>query len=259
MDPFDFTHSNAINLPHLSASTINSFIENRFSFYQSKVLGKPFQGNEYTARGTAVEHGVNVWLEKPEETDFLKHTLAKFDEEIQRAGISKIAAEEVRDSLDGLLSVALKFYKNEFSERKARTQHKIECQLPGVGRNIIGYLDFFQQGHAVRDSKVVSKTPSKLKQSYVLQGSLYRAAMKVPVYFDFFVANKTPVHKPMILTDNEYAFGLSYLTVAAKVVEELEECSDPKRVMELMSFPNLDSFYSEKDKKEAAKAWGIDL
>lgn len=254
---FDIKHTNGIHIPHLSASTINSFIASRFGFYQSKVLGTPFQGNEYTSRGTAVEHAVNTWIETPDHGDFVDAALTRFDEEIKKSGLSRIAAEEVRETIPGLVEIALNHYQAEFSVHKAITQRKIETELDGVSRKILGYLDFFQMGIAVRDSKVVSKTPSKLSQAYVLQGALYNKATGLPVIFDFFIPNKKPVVKSIALSTDEAIFGLSYLTAAAKAIEEIEVCDSPKRMMELMSFPNLDYFYNDKEKRAAAKLWNI--
>ena len=155
--------------------------------------------------------------------------------------------------------MAFGFYKPEFTNNPAKTQHKISVKLDGVERDVIGYLDFYQEGIRVRDSKVVSRSPSKLSQDYILQGSLYRKATGCEVVFDFFVDNKKPIHKPIILSDDEYIFGISYMTVAAKVLEELEVCDNPKRIIELMSFPNLDNLWTHADKVVAAKQWGIQL
>lgn len=254
-----FTHSNNLNINHLSASTINLFITSRFGFYQSKIAGAPFQGSVHTARGQAIEHGVNTWIEKPECGVLLDVVNAKYDEECKKAGISKLAGEDMRESLPGLLEIALKFYKSEFATDKALTQQKIEGTLDGVDRVILGYLDYLQIGKAVRDCKVSSKSPSKLSQSYILQGSFYRKTTGLPVYFDFFIPNKKPVHVPIKLNDDEYVFGLSYMTVAAKVIEELEQCDDPKRILKLMSFPDLSSMWTDSDVKAAAKEWGIQL
>lgn len=257
MSSFDLTHSNGIHIPHLSASTINKFINDRFGFWQSKVMREPFKGSLHTARGKAVEHGVNTWIDEPSHKNLLAECLKVFDEEIAAAGISKFTAEEMRETVPGLLEVALGFYQPEFRERPAMTQRKITVKLDGVKRDIIGYLDYFQSGVAVRDSKVVGRSPSGLSQDYILQGSLYRYAEKLPVIFDFFVDNKKPVHKAVMLTDDEYVHGLSYLTRAAQVIEELEECDNPKRVMELMSFPNLANLWTEADRKVACETWGI--
>lgn len=258
MNEFDLTHSNGIRIPHLSASTVNSFIADRFGFYQSKVKGAPFTGNQYTCRGTAVEGAVNKWLETGDD-DFELNAEVIFREEFKKTGMHILEAEDVLRSIPGLARLAGNFYMQEFESNKATTQHKINVNLDGVNRPIIGYLDFYQSALRVRDSKVVSKTPSKLSQAYVLQGALYHKATGLPVVFDFFVANVKPVHKALQLTDEEIEFGLSYLTVAAQAIEELEKCECPKRVMEIMSFPNLDAFYNEKDKKKAAEAWGIKL
>ena len=256
---FTLTHSNGINIPHLSASTINSFISSRFGFYQSKVLGAPFQGNVYTSRGTAVEHAVNTWIENPNLGNYVDVALEKYDSEIKRAGISKISGEDVRATIPGLVEVAFKFYTQEFAVDKAVTQYKFSCKLDGVKRDVIGYLDYLIPSIRIRDSKVTSKTPSQLSQAYILQGALYKKATGLDVYFDFFIPNKTPVHKPIKLTDDEYLFGISYLTRAAQVIEEIEECENPKRLMELMSFPSLDDFWTYEEKKVAADRWGITL
>ena len=253
---FELTHTNNIHIPHLSASTINSFIGSRYGFYQSKVKGAPFQGNQYTARGTAVEHAVNCWLETGNQ-DGIAVALKKFDEEVARAGLSRMAVEDERETIPGLVELALNFYGEVFAKNKAITQHKIDVQLDGISRKVVGYLDFYQFELAVRDSKVVSKTPSKLSQAYVLQGALYRKATGLPVTFDFFIPNKKPVQKSITLSDDEYIFGLSYLTRAAQVIEEIESCESPSRLMELMSFPDLSSMYNEHEKKEAARIWNI--
>lgn len=258
MNELDLTHNNGIKLPYFSVSTVNSFIENRFGFYQSKIKMTPFNGNQFMARGTAVEHGVNTWLEKRDHPDLLSVTLAKFDEECVKAGLSKIQVEDFRDTIQGLLDVALGFYKNEFSETGALTQQKIACKLDGVDRDYLGYLDYLQFDKAVRDSKVVNKTPSKLKQAYILQGALYNKATGLPVFFDFFVDNKKPIHKAIQIKEEEIAYGISYLTAASKVLEELQECDNPKRIIELMSFPNLEAFYSDGEAHAAAKMWEIE-
>lgn len=259
---FSLEHSNGIYIPHLSASTINSFITNRTQFYASKVLRQPFQGNRYTARGTAVEHAVNVWLENHDHPNPIQAALDKFDEEIKSAGLSSLDPDvsEVRDSIPGLAGLALQFYQGQFSQVKPVPQTKETCKVDGVNREFLMYFDFLVPNNCVRDCKCVSKTPSKLSQSYILQGSLYRHATGLKnVVFDFFVANKKPVQKSIALTDDEFVHGMSYLTRAAQVLEEMEECVSPSRVMELMSFPDLSSFYSHEEKKAAAERWNIRL
>lgn len=256
----DLIHTNGIHIPHLSASTINSFIESRYRFFCSKIRRDPFAGSEHTSRGTAVEHAINVWIETGNDNfEFLVKTAEKkFDEELQKSGLSPFTYSDFRDTIEGLVDVALTHYKETFSRNKAVTQHKIEHYLDGVGLPLIGYLDFYQEGVAVRDSKVSGKSPSSIKQGYILQGALYRKATGLPVYFDFFIPNKKPVVKTLMLSDDEYVFGLSYLTAAAKALVELESCDDPKRIIELMSFPDLSAMFgNQSDIQKACDTWGI--
>jgi hypothetical protein len=134
----------------------------------------------------------------------------------------------------------------------------MEIQIPGVQRTIVGYYDYLQE-KAVRDCKVVGKTPSGLSQSYVIQGAVYAHATNLPVHFDFFIPNQKPIHKQITLSESQYKFGMSYFTRACEVIEELQECDQPKQMLKLMSFPDLSSMYSFNEKLDAAKLWGINL
>jgi hypothetical protein len=246
-----------IHLPHLSASTVNKFIEDRYGFYAAKVKMVPFKGSVNTCLGKAVEHGLNQWIEENPDTDYLKAAYECYDAELKEAGITKIIGAELRGAIKGLLEVALKTYKNQFPVVKPKTQVKGSFKLPGVEREFLMYIDYYIPGEGIWDCKTASKSSSTLSQGYILQGSLYRAKYNVPVTFDYFVNNKTPVHKQLVLSNEEYTHGISYLTRAAQTIEQLQVEQDPKEVMRLMSFPNLDNLWTMADKKAAAKDWDI--
>lgn len=264
LSDFDLMHSNGINMSYLSASTINSFIERRGTWYRQKVEGMKFQPNPNMSRGSAVEHAINSWLATGEFENLAEVALNKFDLELQdwiktASASGKEKHDEIRRTIPALVELAFKHYEKEFDIRKPISQQKINCKLPGISREIVGYLDYYRPKFIVNDLKIVSKTPSGLSQGYIIQGALYKEATGCDVVFDFMIPNKTPVCKSIKLTDDEYIFGLSYATEAAKVLEELESCSDPKRVMKLMAFPNLSSFFTYEEKKEAASEYGIKL
>lgn len=264
LSDFDLMHSNGINMSYLSPSTINSFIERRGTWYRQKVEGMKFQPNPNMARGTAVEHAINSWLATGEFKNLAEVAINKFDLELvdwikTASNSGKEKYNELRTSIPGLVEVAFKHFEKEFDIRKPISQHKITCKLPGVNREVIGYLDYYRPGFLVNDCKVSAKTPSGLNQGYIIQGALYKEATGCDIVFDFIIPNKTPVVKSIKMTDDEYIFGLSYAIEAAKVLEELENCSDPKRVMKLMAFPNLSSFFTYEEKKEAASEYGIKL
>lgn len=255
----EFTHSNGIHIPHFSASTINSFITSRYGFHKSKVKRAPFLGSVYTARGTSLEFCISQWLELGME-DAALVAMAKFNEECDKAQISKFDSQrsEVGDSIERMAPFVLETYQGICGDDKPTTQFKFETHLVGVTRPIIGYLDFYFQKKRVRDTKMVKQTPAYNKQDYILQGALYQHATQCPVTFDYFIDLKKPAYKAIDLTDDDFIFGLSYLTAAAKALEELESCENPTRVMELMAFPDLSAMFNNKrDIDEACEIWGI--
>jgi hypothetical protein len=251
----ELTHSNGINIPHLSPSTINSFITNRFQFFNSKVLGEPFKGNEYTARGTAIEAAANTLITK--DGDPYEVCDSVFKTELAKANIALIAVEEVYDSLKGLVDVAINHFSGVFGTQDVKSQTFIEGRLDGVSRKIIGYLDF-DMPNLIIDCKCVSKTPSKLSQSYAIQGAIYRKITGKPVEFHFVIPNKKPVVKHIALSDDEYIFHINYAIEAAKRIEAIEACDDPKQMMHLiMSFPDLSSMWNDNEREAAKQMLGI--
>lgn len=264
---FDLQHSNGIYMPHLSPSTITGFISRRPGWYASKVNRKPFQANPNMVRGTAVEHAINEWLLGADETDLVDIAVHKYTEECESwlkvmEGKDTSKFDEIKDSLSGLVNAAFGHFSEKFDDFNRPTQQeRIEVHLEGVKRKVVGYLDYRQvKQKVVTDCKCVAKTPNKLSQDYKIQGSIYRSGTDdSTVVFDFVVANKKPIVKSITLTDEDYAFGLSYAKRAAMLIEELEECTDPRRVMQIMAFPNLDAYWDKGEQREVAKEWGIFL
>lgn len=251
------THSNNINLPHLSPSTVNSWIENKYGFYNSKVKRMPFIGNAAMSRGKAIEFAINEWLAGNIQPSGLKQTAeSNFQEECINANVDINDILAMKPSIAGLIDVAYNTY-SIILPTGYLSQLKININLPSVQRTVVGYMDYHKPSVLTRDCKVVGRTPSKLSQGYIIQGSVYRYATTVNTVFDFFVDNKKPIHKELALTDEEYKHGISYLTKACIALEELEECEDPARVMHLMSFPNLDAMWNTDEVKEACDAWEI--
>jgi hypothetical protein len=259
-------HSNGIYIPHLSPSTINSFIERRSAFFDSKVLRAPFTANPAMARGTAVEHGINEWLRDPSLLPNLADiALEKFDQELVK--YVKMASQSALDdmaslrlSIPGLVECAYKHFSSIWTFGMPIGQAPVNCKLPGVKRKITGFMDYFRPGKEVIDCKVSAKSPGKLSQGYCIQGAIYHHFTGMPVEFHFIVANKTPKTEIIRMTEDDIVFGLSYATRAAELLEELEECANPKRVMEIcMGFPNLSSLWNYEEKRDAAKRWGITL
>lgn len=258
-----FEYSNNIHLPHLSPSTINSFITNRYGFYQSKVKRAPFKGSAPMCRGSAVESCVNYAIEKQGNVtteEIQELSIKNFKNEMESSGLSWVRYTEVMDTVPGLACLAVNTYMEICAGRWPISQQKVVARIDGIERDVIGYTDYTFLDQCVRDCKVVGQTPAKLSQSYIIAGSFYKLCTGLPVVFDFFVSNKKPVHKSICLTEDDYVFGLKYMTLAAKRIEDIERCDDPNKMMHLiMSFPDLSSFYSTEERVEAAASIGIVL
>jgi hypothetical protein len=258
-----FEYSNNIHLPHLSPSTINSFITNRYGFYRSKVIRAAFKGSPPMCRGSAVESCVNYAIEKEgnvttEEIQELAITF--FKSEMENSNLSWVKYIDVMNTVPGLACLAVNTYMEICNGMWPISQQKVSARIDGIERDIMGYTDYTFIDRCVRDCKVVSQTPSKLSQSYIIAGSFYKLCTGLPVVFDFFVNNKKPAYKSICLTDDDYVFGLKYMTLAAKRIEEIERCDNPNKMMHLiMSFPDLSSFYSPEERVEAAASIGIVL
>lgn len=259
-------HHMGIKMNYHSPSTANSFIERRPSWYASKVLGAPFSANPAMARGTAVEHAINEWLRLGEDSipNLTEIALSKYDQELVKflavAGTKgKEDYEGLRASIPKLVEVAFRHFSMKFTFDKPISQGSVDLKIPGLRLKTVGYMDYFQTGKLVTDCKITSKTPSSINQGYKIQGAVYNAFTGAPVEFDFVIGLKEPKVVSLRMTDEECAFGMSYYKRTCEVLEELQECSDPKRVMELMCWPNLDAFWNYEEKREAARQHGIAL
>jgi hypothetical protein len=257
---------NGINMRNHSPSTANSFIERRPAWFASKVKGAPFCANPAMARGTAVEHAINEWLRLGDDSipNLTEIAQAKFDQELVKflatAGPKgKEDYTSMRASIPGLVKVAYEHFSMKFTFGKPISQGAVDLKIPGLKLKTTGYMDYFQPGKVVTDCKVTSKTPSSLSQGYQIQGSVYNRFTGCPVEFDFIVATKDPKVVTIRMTDDECVFGMSYYTRTCEVLEEIQSCPSPKRMMELMCWPDLSAFWNYEEKLQAAKEHGITL
>ena len=239
-----------LELKHLSASTINTFIENRPKWFAQKFCGMKFSGSIHTARGHAVEAGIVKWLECGDMTEAVKAAMEEWDDKI--TGMEDNL--EFRQSIAPLIKVGVEgtddhegFAELKTQFGKAKTQEKIEVWLDGCDIPIIGYLDFLY-GKRVVDNKVTGRSPSSLSQGYILQGSIYRKATGLPVYFLFEVANKKPTVKIFKLTDEEYESGLNLATQAARAIQYILDSPIDGALMKAFMFPDPAAGFGDEQK-----------
>ena len=120
----------------------------------------------------------------------------------------------------------------------------------------------------IQDLKVTGTTPSRLKQDYQIQGSIYKHATGLPVNFFFVVPLKTKTNFVKIpLSGADYKWALNYATMAAQrmdviydIMEKPHMFQKPEDIGEVfaaMAFPNMDAFWNAKDVDFVSTIWDI--
>lgn len=257
-------------LDHLSGSTINSFIENKPSFFKNKIERAGFSPNPNMCRGKAVEHVIQIALEDStamqSKEEINKTVIAAYDEELRPWALSRGSSynklnDDIRDTLPRMAQLGINTYRNLYAGKMVHCQVKVIGQLPGLDFDIIGYEDFVVFGQEVSDCKVVKKSAKRLSQGYCISGAFYRLASNLPVFYDLLVCNKqSEKHVRLPLTNEDYEFGISYAVAAGNQILKINKEEDPAKVMNLiMEFPDLDAAWDKVEKKELADKFDIKL
>jgi hypothetical protein len=208
------------NFHHHSASSVNGFIENRFTWYLKKVRGMKIPGNPAMCRGTAVEAGINHYITDPEGNidKACEVAIKSFKEETA----AMLVMPEMRTSIPLCVKEGIKSVMENYGSEGCSLQEKVEINLPGLQYPTLGYLDWrWKNKKLVVDNKVTGKKPSELKQSYKVQGALYKHATGDAVQFHFIICSEKNVVKTHIIpiTEADYSYGMRLYTLAAKAVE----------------------------------------
>lgn len=253
---------------HLSPSTINSFIERRSEWYMNKVAKvTKFKTTDYLQRGKGVEAALQHWLETRNFDEAVKVGVSELfdfpDGELQGEELEKLHAH--KEDLPKYLGKAIEVYSGYLGFRKA--QHKIEVLVEGCTIPIIGYIDFLFSGFWT-DLKVLSRKPSGLSQGYMIQGAVYYLATGLPGTFTCLVKNN-PKSGPVfhcyeeVLSQQKRSieYYVEYIKLACRAIEGVYKSvhnGDTDALVKHMSFPSLESFYSEKDADAALAYWRQD-
>ena len=250
-------------LPELkrhSPSSLSSFIEYRSSWFIQRIRGEYNKAGVFAARGTAVEAGMNHYIENDVKIeDCIKHALGVYTQE----SIGQPDNFDVRQSIAPCVKAGIQSFEElGYLIDPPVLQAEINCSLEGCRKGVYGKLDYLFEGKKIVDNKVVSKTPSSLKQGYILQGAIYRYATGLPIDFHFVVPLKTGVKiKIITLTDEEYEYGLRLATRAAQCVETIFDNLDHMDgdLLEALFFTNPCSVFDYSEKAVHSKHFGIEI
>jgi hypothetical protein len=243
-----------------SASQLNSFIEYRSSWYLQRIKGIRTNVGVHAFRGTAVEAGINYFIENDDATkeSAIKHALSVYSDE---AGV-QTNDFAIRQSIAPCVIAGIESFEDKgYFLNPPELQSEINIRLPGCKIDLYGKLDY-KFADKVVDNKVTSKTPKSLKQGYILQGAVYKKATGLPVVFHFIVPLKTSTKVVEIeLSDDDYAYGMELATTAAQHIERIYDSLDgiDGRLLDALFFTNPSSLFNWDEKSLHSEQFNIKI
>lgn len=258
MNPFE-RH----RISHLSASSLNSWINAPSLWVLEKLLG--FRGNMGAAahRGTAAEIGVSAGLfdHALSAEDCAALALPAFDRLTALSGDPKRDAE--RAVIPGIIRQGLALREhgvpimpNAETRFGSEKQHKVEIRLEGVSVPIIGYLDWLYPDE-ILDLKTTLRVPSSMSETHLRQAAVYKTA-----HFDrrvrFFYASDKRAEKHT-LTRDQYDIAMRELIGAAQRLERFLSVSDDPHELAAIVPHSSESFYfnDPATKAKAVEIYGF--
>lgn len=247
----------AHGITHLSASSINLWLNAPSLFVLEKLL--KFRGNMGCAahRGTAAEAGVSAGLFDPDlqAEDCEEVAIGVYDRLTALSGDPKRDAERL--VVPGMVRQGLALRSHGVPIRpNLGDQHKVEITLEGVPVPVIGYLDWLYP-EEILDLKSTLRVPSSMSETHLRQASIYKTAhMDRRVRF-FYVSDKRS--EKHTLTREQYDQAMRELTCAAQRLGRfLALSSDPHELAAVVPHSSESFYFNEPmTKAKAAEVYGF--
>lgn len=241
-----------MKLPHYSPSTLNLFSASPAMFVLEKILGRRQPVGAPVHRGTAVEAGIAIGLEDPNEKleVCVGEAHARYDKLMALNPDSR--REEYRKGIEAMVTTGLELlrpYGKPSSAQGLITWHPPELLVP-----IIGYYDFHWQEHNLTvDLKTTAAMPSSIKVSHARQVAFYSGGGNAGAA----VCYVTP-KKGIVYTAEDLDAHRACLLSMAKKCEAFMALSDDPQHFVNITAPDLESFYWGGPAREIAyEIWGI--
>ena len=181
-NPFD-----QFDIEHLSASSINLFIQDIPLFIVRYLAKHKSPTNPAMLRGTVIDHAIG---NKTSVEQAQKEFMALMNYEKKQGNVfDEEKAETEYNNIQKYLEVGIPFYK-ELGE-PVSYQKKVELQYEDLPIPIIGYVDM-EYSDCIRDIKTTAKRPSALLPPVQRQIALYAKCLDVDrAYADYLYVTKT--------------------------------------------------------------------
>jgi len=260
-------------IEHLSASSINAYINNPCRWIVSYLLKYRGPGNGAMWRGTCTDsaignmYGMHENQKNPIPEDDLVTVaeqqyfgLANYWQEKSPADFDDAKTLREYDTLKRCLDVAIPFYKK--LGKPTTYQEKIEVEFEEIPVPIIGYTDLVyedgaegHQARIVRDIKTVARRPKEIPASVCRQLSIYAEAKNAVPVVDYIYASMKNSEVITMVVDGADKHLKDVRTAALAITNLLSYSDDINKIASLF-FPNYDDWmWSEGEIAVAKKLW----
>jgi len=254
-NPFD-----QFDIEHLSASSINLFIQDIPLFIVRYLAKHKSPTNAAMLRGTVIDHAIGE-----------KHSVKTAQKEFmslmnyhKKEGVTfdEVKAETEYNNIEKYLEVGLPFYKN--LGEPVSYQKRVELQFEDLPLPIIGFLDFefrdIDGNTVVRDIKTTAKRPSILLPPVQRQLAIYATSLEVEknrAYADYLYVTKTK-SEVISLQIDDIDMRLNEVYRVALAMMNLLQNNDINSLIEQF-YPNFESswMWDASSIEQAKKLWRI--
>tara|TARA_A100001011_G_C14240615_1_gene813082 strand:- start:816 stop:1571 length:756 start_codon:yes stop_codon:yes gene_type:complete len=247
-NPFD-----QFDIEHLSASSINLFIQDIPLFIVRYLAKHKSPTNPAMLRGTVIDHAIG---NKTSVAAAQKEFMALMNYEKKQGNVfDEEKAETEYNNIQKYLEVGIPFYK-ELGE-PVSYQKKVELQFDDLPIPVIGYVDM-EYSDCIRDIKTTAKRPSALLPPVQRQIAIYATALeKDRAYADYLYVTKTKSEVISFEVD-DISMRLNEVYRVASAMMNLLQDNDIYSLCDIV-YPDLSNWmWSDSDKQVAKELWRIE-
>ena len=251
-NPFD-----QFNIEHLSASSINLFMQDIPLFIVRYLAKHKAPTNPAMLRGTVIDHAIGNMNKYPntsvEQAQDEFKALMNYEKK-QGNVFDQEKAETEYNNIEKYLEVGIPFYK-QLGE-PVSYQKKVELQYEDLPIPIIGYVDM-EYSDCIRDIKTTAKRPSALSEPVQRQIALYAKCLDVDrAYADYLYVTKTKAEVISFEVD-DIDMRINEVYRVALAMMNLLQNNDINSLVEQF-YPDMTSFMWDQTSIEVAKElWRI--
>ena len=246
-NPFD-----QFEIDHLSASSINLFIQDIPLFIVRYLAKHKSPTNPAMVRGTVIDHCIG---NKTSVEDAQKEFKKIMNYEKKQGNVfDKDKADSEYNNIEKYLEIGLPFYQD--LGEPVSYQKKVELEFDDLPVPIIGFVDM-EYKDCIRDIKTTAKRPSTLLPPVQRQIAIYATALeKNRAYADYLYVTKTKA-EVITLEVDDIDMRLNEVYRVASAMMNLLQDNDINSLVDQF-YPDFSNWmWSDSDRAVAKELWRI--